>query len=176
MGSAVAMERDRSALDEARRLLAECPLFRGLTGAERNVLVARAHLRKVDAGDTIFLMDSPGDSMMAILEGNVRISVPSPEGKEIVLAILQPGEVFGEIALLDGKGRTADARGLTACSIAILDRRAGSLVLGLLVHLVVEAQRPGLDDHVAGLEPFADADEPGVLRRPGIAGGAAQGR
>ena len=117
------MDRDRNALDEARRLLAECPLFRGLTGAERNVLVARAHLRKFDAGDTIFLMDSPGDSMMAILEGNVRISVPSPEGKEIVLAILHPGEVFGEIALLDGKGRTADARAMSRCNVAVLDRR-----------------------------------------------------
>ncbi len=115
--------KNRSVLDEARRLLAECPLFRGLTPEERNVLVARAHLRKLDAGNTIFLMDSPGDSMMAILEGNVRISVPSPEGKEIVLAILHPGEVFGEIALLDGKGRTADARAMTACNIAVLDRR-----------------------------------------------------
>ena len=115
--------KDRSALDDARRLLAECSLFRGLTPDERNVVVARAHLRKLDAGDTIFLMDSPGDSMMAILEGNVRISVPSPEGKEIVLAILHPGEVFGEIALLDGKGRTADARAMTACNIAVLDRR-----------------------------------------------------
>jgi CRP-like cAMP-binding protein len=68
-------------------------------------------------------MDTPGDSMMAILEGNVRISVPSPEGKEIVLAILHPGEVFGEIALLDGKGRTADARAMTPCGVAVLDRR-----------------------------------------------------
>jgi CRP-like cAMP-binding protein len=115
--------RDKGALDDARRLLAECSLFRGLTADERNVLVARAHLRKFDAGGTIFLMDAPGDSMMAILEGNVRISVPSPEGKEIVLAILYPGEVFGEIALLDGKGRTADARAMTRCSVAILDRR-----------------------------------------------------
>jgi CRP-like cAMP-binding protein len=115
--------KDRSALEDARRLLAECSLFRGLTPDERSGLVARAHLRKLDAGDTIFLMDSAGDSMMAILEGNVRISVPSPEGKEIVLAILHPGEVFGEIALLDGKGRTADARAMTRCNIAVLDRR-----------------------------------------------------
>jgi CRP/FNR family cyclic AMP-dependent transcriptional regulator len=115
--------KDKSALDDARRLLAQCSLFRGLSTDERNLLVARAHLRRVDAGDTIFLMDSAGDSMMAILEGNVRISVPSPEGKEIVLAILHPGEVFGEIALLDGKGRTADARAMTRCNIAVLDRR-----------------------------------------------------
>jgi CRP/FNR family transcriptional regulator, cyclic AMP receptor protein len=51
----------------------------------------------------------------------VRISVPSPEGREIVLAILQPGEVFGEIALLDGKERTADA--MTGCDLAVLERR-----------------------------------------------------
>src|SRR5262245_14185824 len=115
--------KDRSALDDAKRCLAECSLFRGLSPEERNVLVARAHLRRFDAGDTIFLMDSAGDCMMAILEGNVRISVPSPEGKEIVLAILHPREVFGEIALLDGKGPTADARAMTKCSIAALDRR-----------------------------------------------------
>jgi len=115
--------KDRSTLEEARRLLAQCSLFRGLTPDERHGLVARAHLRRLDTGETIFLMDSPGDAMMAILEGHVRISVPSPEGKEIVLAILHPGEVFGEIALLDGKGRTADARAMSRCNIAVLDRR-----------------------------------------------------
>lgn len=115
--------RERSALDEARRLLAECSLFRGLEPDERNALVARAHLRRFEPGDTIFMIDSPGESMMAILEGSVRISVPSPEGKEVVLAILHAGEVFGEIALLDGKGRTADARAMNRCNIAVLDRR-----------------------------------------------------
>ena len=115
--------KDRSALDDARRLLAQCSLFGGLMPDERNVLVARAHLRKFAAGETIFLMDSPGDAMMAILEGHVRISVPSPDGKEVVLAILHSGEIFGEIALLDGKGRTADARAMSRCNIAVLDRR-----------------------------------------------------
>lgn len=113
----------RTPLEEARQLLSNCSLFRGLTVDERSGLVARAHVRKFNAGDTIFLIDSPGDSMMAILDGSVRISVPSPEGKEVVLAILYPGEVFGEIALLDGKGRTAEARAMTACSVAVLDRR-----------------------------------------------------
>jgi CRP/FNR family cyclic AMP-dependent transcriptional regulator len=113
----------RIQLEDARRLLSECSLFHGLASDERNSLVARAHVRNFAAGENIFLMDSPGDSMMAVLSGSVRISVPSPEGKEIVLAILQAGEVFGEIAVLDGKGRTADARALTECSLAILDRR-----------------------------------------------------
>ena len=61
--------------------------------------------------------------MMALLSGNVRISVDSADGRALVLAILHPGEVFGEIALLDGKKRTADATAMNACSLAILDRR-----------------------------------------------------
>ena len=109
--------------DDARRLLGECYLFRELEAQERNLLFGRVRVRNYAAGETIFLMGSPGDSMMAVLSGSVRISVPSPEGKEIVLAILQPKEVFGEIALLDGKERTADARAMTACSLAILERR-----------------------------------------------------
>src|SRR5260370_14676592 len=68
-------------------------------------------------------MGSPGASMMAVLSGTVRISIPSHEGREIVLAVLQPGEVFGEIALLDGKERTADAHATTACALAVLERR-----------------------------------------------------
>ena len=113
----------RSTQEEARRLLGDCTLFRGLSPDERKSLVARARVRTFSTGDTIFLMGSPGDNMMAVLNGNVRISVPSPEGKEIVLAIMHPGEVFGEIALLDGKGRSADAKAMSACSLAILERR-----------------------------------------------------
>jgi CRP/FNR family transcriptional regulator, cyclic AMP receptor protein len=109
--------------DDARRLLGECFLFRELESEERGALFGRVRVRAYAAGETIFLMGSPGDSMMAVLGGSVRISVPSPDGKEIVLAILQPGEVFGEIALLDGKERTADAKAMTACSLAILERR-----------------------------------------------------
>jgi CRP-like cAMP-binding protein len=113
----------RSAQEEARKLLADCTLFRGLSADQRKILVARARVRAFSTGDVIFLMGSPGDSMMAVLNGNVRISTASSEGKEIVLAIMHPGDVFGEIALLDGKGRTADAKAMTACNLAILERR-----------------------------------------------------
>src|SRR5579872_61703 len=113
----------RRPADDARRLLADCFLFQGLGSEERALLVARAHIRRFAAGDTIFLQGAPGSSMMAVLSGQVRISISSPEGKELLLAILRPGEVFGEIALLDGKERSADARAMTACSLAVLERR-----------------------------------------------------
>jgi CRP/FNR family transcriptional regulator, cyclic AMP receptor protein len=110
-------------VEDGRRLLGDCFLFQGLGAEERRALVTKAHIRRFAAGETVFLMGAPGSSMMAVLSGEVRISISSPEGKELLLAILQPGEVFGEIALLDGKERSADAKAHTACSLAILERR-----------------------------------------------------
>jgi len=110
-------------LENARRLLADCALFRKLARHERNALVARAHMRRFDAGDVIFLMGAPHDSMIAVLAGEVRISLSSADGKEVVLTTVHPGEVFGEIAMLDGKPRSADATALTACKLAVLERR-----------------------------------------------------
>jgi CRP/FNR family cyclic AMP-dependent transcriptional regulator len=110
-------------LDEARRLLSDCVLFRKLAPKEREALVGRAHMRSFEAGNTIFLMGALHDSMFAVLSGEVRISMPSAEGKEVVLATVHAGEVFGEIAMLDGKPRSADATALTTCNIAVLDRR-----------------------------------------------------
>ncbi len=93
-GSGVA-ESVQRAVEDGRRLLGDCFLFQGLGTEERRSLTTRAHIRRFGAGDTIFLMGSPGTSMMAVLAGEVRISISSPEGKELLLAILQPGEVFG---------------------------------------------------------------------------------
>jgi CRP-like cAMP-binding protein len=110
-------------LENARKLLGKGALFRNLAPNDRNSLVVRARMRSFNAGDTIFLMGDLHDSMIAILEGEVGISIPSVDGKELMLAIVYAGEVFGEIAMLDGKPRSADATALTACTLAVLDRR-----------------------------------------------------
>ena len=57
--------------EEARRLLANCVLFRGLVTGERDAVVARARMRHFPAGEAIFLMGSPGNSIMAVLAGTV---------------------------------------------------------------------------------------------------------
>jgi CRP-like cAMP-binding protein len=110
-------------LEDARRLLGKGALFRKLAPKDRDSLVARARMRSFNAGESIFLMGDLHDSMIAILKGEVRISIPSVDGKELILAIVYAGEVFGEIAMLDGKPRSADATALTACTLAVLDRR-----------------------------------------------------
>ena len=71
----------------------------------------------------IFARGDPGTSLMAVLQGQVRISISSEEGKEVTLGILGRGELFGEIALIDGQGRTADAIAMGACRLLVLDRR-----------------------------------------------------
>jgi CRP/FNR family transcriptional regulator, cyclic AMP receptor protein len=106
-----------------RTLLTDCILFRGLAAEQRTALAKLAHIREFAAGESIFLMGSLHDSMMAVLRGAVKISVTNPDGRELLLAILHPGEVFGEIALLDGKERSADAVAITDCCLAGLERR-----------------------------------------------------
>jgi len=106
-----------------REQVANCILFRGLPEQQRTTLAGRARIRAFAKGETIFRMGDSGDCLMAVLAGRVRISVASPEGREMVLAILGPDEILGEITVLDGKERTADATALDACTLAILDRR-----------------------------------------------------
>jgi len=98
-------------------------LFGKLPPADLDALLLHARVERYTAGQVIFTKGSPGRSMMAILSGSIRISTPSPAGPDIVLAILPAGEVFGEIALLDGADRTADATAVSDCELLVLDHR-----------------------------------------------------
>ena len=108
---------------EKRRLFEGHALFGKLPLADLDALLLRSRVERYPGGREIFAKGSPGRSMMAILTGNVRISTPSPAGPDIVLTILSAGEVFGEIALLDGADRTADATAITECELLVLDHR-----------------------------------------------------
>jgi CRP/FNR family cyclic AMP-dependent transcriptional regulator len=119
----MAPEKEKRVLKEVHYLLGNCPLFGGLNPDERSAIAARARIRTYSAGQTVFTMGSPGDQMMALLSGTIRISVPSSDGKELFLAIIRAGEMFGELAVFDGKERSADAIAETACTLAVLDRR-----------------------------------------------------
>src|SRR5260370_27952714 len=114
---------DKRTLKDACYLLLNCSLFGGLRPDERAEVVALARARTFNAGETVFAIGSPGEQMMALLSGTIRIIVPSSGGEELLLAVIQPGEVFGELAVLDGKERSADAVAETACTVAILDPR-----------------------------------------------------
>lgn len=74
-------------------------------------------------GDTIFRKGDPGEFMMLIVEGDVKIVSPSGDGKEVLLNLLGKGDIFGEIAMLDGLARSADAIARSDCALARLARR-----------------------------------------------------
>src|SRR5262245_14341894 len=79
--------------------------------------------RRVARGNTIFAKGDPGTGLMGVLAGTVKVSVASAEGKDIVLNLFHEGEVFGEIALLDGRPRTADAVAMSDCELVVIERR-----------------------------------------------------
>ena len=109
--------------NERRKVFEGHSLFGKLPQADLDALLLHARAERYPAGRVIFTKGSPGRSMMAILKGSVRISTPSPAGPDIVLTMLSAGEVFGEIALLDGADRTADATAITDCELLVLDHR-----------------------------------------------------
>ena len=105
-----------------RALFAGNSLFSGLPTADIDILVAHARAVRHRKGAVIFARGDEGRSLMAIRSGMVRISAMTAEGKEAVLNMLRPGQVFGEIALLDGNPRTADATAASDCELVVLDR------------------------------------------------------
>src|SRR5258708_20929985 len=113
-----------SAAVDRRTILRNHALFAHLTPGEIDQLLAHARAAHYRHGEVIFHKASPGTGMMAVLNGQVRISAPSPDGREIVLNMITAGEVFGEIALLDGKDRTADAVAQTDCELLVIGRRS----------------------------------------------------
>jgi CRP-like cAMP-binding protein len=82
-----------------------------------------ARVQKFAKGDVIVRKGAAGNGMMAVVEGRVKISTVSPDGKEVILDFINPGEVFGEIALLDNRERTANAVAMEACQVMVLERR-----------------------------------------------------
>jgi len=89
--------------------LKHVPLFAGLADEDIRELMAVAKRRTFRSGEVIFHRDDPGQVLYVIKEGKVKISVISPDGQEIVLAVFGKGECFGEFTILDGLPRSADA-------------------------------------------------------------------
>jgi CRP-like cAMP-binding protein len=108
---------------DKRSLLAGSPLFSQFKPEELNRLVSFLRVARHPGRRVLFRKGDPGTNMMVVLEGRVQICTHSEEGKEFVVNIINPGEVFGEIALLDGSDRTADAVTMGPCELLILERR-----------------------------------------------------
>lgn len=108
---------------QKRDLLRHHDLLGRLDPGEIDILATRARVERYPAGGEIFAKGSPGRNMIAVLSGSVKITAPSPGGREIGLNIIRAGEFFGEIAVIDGAERSAGAVAMEECELLLLDRR-----------------------------------------------------
>jgi CRP/FNR family transcriptional regulator, cyclic AMP receptor protein len=101
-------------------MLARTPLFGALPLAELSLVAVAMSKHAFDAGQAIFGRGDQGDSVFLMLRGRVRLSIVSDDGQPLSYRHALPGEIFGEIAALDGGPRTADAVALTSVNVAVL--------------------------------------------------------
>jgi CRP/FNR family transcriptional regulator, cyclic AMP receptor protein len=97
-------------------------LFRGLSAATVAQISALAVRRFYQDGAIVFTQGDPGDALYGVVTGRVRISASTRDGKEMFLNIMEPGDTFGEIALLDGNPRTATASATALAELMIIAR------------------------------------------------------
>lgn len=107
---------------DVERALARAAVFAGLDAATISALAASATRRAWDAGTVLFQRGDAGDYLLALTTGQVRLSISTPGGKELVLRHMGPGEVIGEFSLIDGQPRSADAMVVQPSSGILLQR------------------------------------------------------
>jgi len=103
-------------------VLSKVPFFAGVPLDELETLATSLQRRTVKAGKAVFRQDDPGSSLYVIESGVVKVQRTSPEGKEVILTILGAGDFFGELALLDGEPRSADAVAKEDTALLVLER------------------------------------------------------
>ena len=108
---------------DCHRLLGSHPFFKGLDPAIVAQLGPRAVTRHLDKGGVLFRKGEPGSSLYAVVRGAIRISAPSASGGDAVLNLMIPGDVFGEVAMLDGGTRTAEATAIEPSELLVMERR-----------------------------------------------------
>lgn len=102
--------------------LARCLLFAGLDRDGLADLAAEMRSRRFRRGEVLFHQGDPGDALFVVTSGAVKISLPSEEGDEAIIATIRAGEFFGELALLDEAPRSATATALEPTETLVLPR------------------------------------------------------
>ena len=104
-------------------VLRKHPIFCDLEPEALDQLGRYARPISLKRGAAIYSKGDPGNSLYVVVSGTAKMSISSPDGRSAILNLIGPGEIFGEIALLDGRERTADATANTNCEVLVIDRR-----------------------------------------------------
>jgi CRP-like cAMP-binding protein len=104
-------------------VLRKHPIFADLEPEAFDQLCRYAKHTTLKRGAALFAKGDPGHSLYAVISGSVKMSISSADGRSAILNIIGPGEIFGEMALLDGRARSADAIANANCELFVIDRR-----------------------------------------------------
>ncbi|MCB1506981.1 MAG: Crp/Fnr family transcriptional regulator [Hyphomicrobiaceae bacterium] len=117
-------------------LIERAPLFEPLDESDRRALAQEMRPVSFDAGQVIFTRGDTGREMYLVVDGRVRLSVLTAEGRELSFAHAEGGAVFGEIAMLDEGPRSADATAVAKTDALTLSRAAFMRLAETRPHLV----------------------------------------
>jgi CRP/FNR family transcriptional regulator, cyclic AMP receptor protein len=137
--------RPRGFMSETIWYLKRCPLFERLTPAEARRLEARALMRSFRPREVIYFPAEPGQTVLLLARGKVKIKAITPDGRETILAFIEAGELFGELAILDGAPRDEFAEAVEAAQVLAIPRDELLWLMG---------RRPDVALHVTKLLGF----------------------
>ena len=107
---------------EKIELLQSVSIFWDLNEDELGHIADKMVAKHFENGNYIFLEDSEGEQCFFVLEGSVKVTRLSKDGREVILAMLNEGDFFGEMSLLDGESRSANVIALEKTKVLTLDR------------------------------------------------------
>ena len=110
-------------MDERDGVLRRAPLFEALDDEGARALRSRMSEIEISRGERLFAEGDEGDkgdSLYVVLEGKIKLTRASPDGRENLLSVIGPGEMFGELSLFDPRPRTSSASAVTDAQLAAL--------------------------------------------------------
>src|SRR4051794_29487578 len=109
--------------------LSELPLFQDLDQADLQTLTKHLRYKTFRAGANIFSLDQPGEVAYVILAGTVKIFAEQNDGSEVIIAFRGPGDIIGEMSVMDSLGRSASVVALEPCEVYWIDRETLKMCL-----------------------------------------------
>jgi CRP/FNR family transcriptional regulator, cyclic AMP receptor protein len=107
---------------EVTDVLRQTDLLRSVPVEDLQAVAAAARWRTFRRGQVVFTAGDPGDTLMVVISGRIKVVVRSADGGELTLTIIQAGGVFGELSIADGGPRSADAEALEDCELLLVSR------------------------------------------------------
>lgn len=165
--------------------LSSVTIFSDLSDSELDNIKTLCQTRKYPKNSMIILEEEMGDVVFIVMSGTVKITRVNDEGKEVILAMLGSGEVFGEMAILDGESRSANALAQENCEVITINREEflniiktnNKVALNLMTEFAVRLRKSdqqiealSLDDaeHRIGVSILNLAEEMGVIRKGAV--------